>query len=210
LGPRFSSADVKEAIEAFQFSGSVEIKQHEDVEDRVAQLLASGEVVARFKGREEFGARALGNRSLLADPSNPDVVKLINSMIKCRDFWMPFATSMTDKQAKSCLVNPKNIASPYMILTFGSTEMIRDFRSGAHPYDLTVRPQVVYRDWNPDYYRLIELFAAKSGKNGGLLNTSFNLHGYPLVGTPKDALDVFERSGLRHLALEDWLVSKKV
>lgn len=210
LGPRFTNEEVRTAIESFRFSGQVEIQLCPDIEERVASLLASGEVVARFKGREEFGARALGNRSLLADPSNPEVVKLINSMIKCRDFWMPFATSMTDKQAKACLVNPKNVASPYMILTFGSTPMIRDFQSGAHPYDRTVRPQVVYREWNPDYYRLIELFAEKTGKNGGLLNTSFNLHGFPLVGTPLDALDVFERSGLRHLALESWIVSKKV
>jgi carbamoyltransferase len=86
--------------------------------------------------------------------------------------------------------------------------MIGDYKAGAHPYDLTVRPQVVYRDWNPDYYRLIECFQEKSGKRGGVLNTSFNLHGYPLVSTPTDALDVLERSGLRHLALEDWLISK--
>jgi carbamoyltransferase len=208
LGPRFSSDDARQAIEEFRFSGPVEYKRIDDIEARVAELLAGGEVVARFKGREEFGARALGNRSLLADPSNPDVVKTINNMIKCRDFWMPFATSMTDKQAEHCLVNPKHIASPYMILTFDSTAMIRDYKAGAHPYDLTVRPQVVYQDWNPDYYRLIECFQEKSGKRGGVLNTSFNLHGFPLVSTPSEALDVFERSGLRHLAVENWLVSK--
>lgn len=208
LGPQFTSEDAKAAIGSFNFSGSVECRRIEDIETTVAELLAAGNVVARFKGREEFGARALGNRSLLADPSNPDVVKTINNMIKCRDFWMPFATSMTDKQAEKCLKNPKHIASPYMILTFDSTDMIRDYKAGAHPYDLTVRPQVVYRDWNPDYYRLIETFQEKSGKRGGVLNTSFNLHGYPLVSTPADALEVFERSGLQHLAIEDWLVSK--
>lgn len=208
LGPQFSSDDAKSAIESFKFSGPVEFRKVGDIESTVAELLAAGNVVARFKGREEFGARALGNRSLLADPSNPDVVKTINNMIKCRDFWMPFATSMTDTQAERCLKNPKHIASPYMILTFDSTDMIRDYKAGAHPYDLTVRPQVVYRDWNPDYYRLIECFQEKSGKRGGVLNTSFNLHGYPLVSTPTDALDVLEGSGLRHLAIEDWLISK--
>ena len=95
-----------------------------------------------------------------------------------------------------------------MILTFDTTDRIRDFKAGAHPYDLTVRPQVVERDWNPSYYRLIEEFEHLSGKRGGVLNTSFNLHGHPLVSSPGDALDVFERSGLRYLAIENYLLSK--
>lgn len=208
LGPRYSNDDVAAALAAYKFDTAIEVTRLDDIETRAAELLAAGNVVARFKGREEFGARALGNRSLLADPSNPDVVKTINSMIKCRDFWMPFATSMTDTQAEHCLINPKNVASPYMILTFDATAMIHDFKAGAHPYDHTVRPQVVYRDWNPDYYRLIERFEQVSGKHGGVLNTSFNLHGFPLVSTPTDALDVFSRSGLRHLAIENHLISK--
>ena len=172
-------------------------------------MLAQGKVVARFRGREEFGARALGNRSILADPSNTEVIKVINSMIKCRDFWMPFATSMTDRQAMECLVNPKHVSAPYMVLTFDSTERISDFKAGAHPYDLTVRPQVVERDWNPSYYDLIEEFERVSGKRGGVLNTSFNLHGHPLVSAPLDALEVFDRSGLEYLAIESFLLSKR-
>ncbi len=201
---------MKRAINDFAFQRPVKVEEVADIELRIARLLAAGHVVARFKGREEFGARALGNRSLLADPSNPDVIKIINNMIKCRDFWMPFATSMTDEQAKNGLVNPKNIASPYMILTFDSTDLISDYKAGAHPYDLTVRPQVVYSDWNPDYYRLINYFQDISGKRGGVLNTSFNLHGFPLVSTPTDALDVFERSGLNYVAIENHLVSKSI
>jgi len=209
FGKSYSNAEVKAAIDRFDFSATVASEYCEDPERRVAELLAAGEVVARFCGREEFGARALGNRSLLADPSNPEVIKVINSMIKCRDFWMPFATSMTDRQAADCLVNPKGVAAPYMILTFDTTERIRDFKAGAHPYDLTVRPQVVYRDWNPTYYRLIEEFERLSGKRGGVLNTSFNLHGHPLVSSPADALDVFDRSGLKFLAIENYLVRKE-
>ncbi|MCW5969298.1 MAG: hypothetical protein KIT57_12360 [Blastocatellales bacterium] len=209
FGGSYDNDEVKAAIDAFAFSSSVECRKSDDIEREAAELLASGEAVARFRGREEFGARALGNRSILADPSNTDVIKVINSMIKCRDFWMPFATSMTDRQAQGCLVNPKGVRAPYMILTFDSTGLIRDFKAGAHPYDLTVRPQVVERDWNPDYYRLIEEFERISGKRGGVLNTSFNLHGYPLVSAPVDALDVFDRSGLKHLAIEDYLLRKE-
>lgn len=208
FGKAYGNEEVKRAIDGFRFSSGVRCEYEEDIERRVAELLAAGEVVARFRGREEFGARALGNRSLLADPSRLETVKVINSMIKCRDFWMPFATSMTDRQAERCLVNPKGVRAPYMILTFDSTEMIDDFKAGAHPYDLTVRPQVVERDWNPSYYRLIEEFERISGKRGGVLNTSFNLHGHPLVSAPRDALDVFDRSGLKFLAIEDYLLTK--
>lgn len=95
-----------------------------------------------------------------------------------------------------------------MILTFDSTERIDDFKAGAHPYDLTVRPQVVDPEWNPSYHRLIEEFERVSGRRGGVLNTSFNLHGHPLVSAPVDALDVFNRSGLEYLAIEDFLLSK--
>ncbi len=208
FGKGYSNEEVKAAVDNFRFECPVFCERVDDIELRVAELLAAGEVVARFKGREEFGARALGNRSILADPSNNEVIKVINSMIKCRDFWMPFATSMTDHQADSCLINPKKVEAPYMILTFDSTDRIRDFKAGAHPYDLTVRPQVVYPDWNPDYYRLIEEFERVSGKKGGVLNTSFNLHGHPLVSSPEDAFDVFNRSGLKYLAIESYLLRK--
>jgi carbamoyltransferase len=206
FGRAYTNEEVKSALD--RFDGEASIERVGDIERRAAELLAAGEVVARFRGREEFGARALGNRSLLADPSNTDLVRVINSMIKSRDFWMPFATSMTDHQAASCLVNPKGIDAPYMVLTFDSTDRISDFKAGAHPYDRTVRPQVVHREWNPSYYRLIEEFERISGRRGGVLNTSFNLHGHPLVSSPEDALDVFARSGLKYLAIEDYLVSK--
>jgi carbamoyltransferase len=208
FGGSYSNCEVLAAVDGFPFSGPVDCQYLEDIETAVAALLAGGSVVARFKGREEFGARALGNRSILADPSNVEVIKVINSMIKCRDFWMPFATSMTDRQAAECLINPKRIPAPYMIMTFDSTERIRDFKAGAHPYDLTVRPQVVCREWNESYYRLIEEFERRSNKRGGVLNTSFNLHGHPLVSSPKDALEVFDRSGLQYLAIENYLLRK--
>jgi len=103
--------------------------------------------------------------------------------------------------------NPKGVPSPYMILAFPSTERIDEFRAGTHPYDLTVRPQTVDRDWNPDYHRLISLFAEQTGR-AVILNTSFNLHGYPIVSGPREAVRVFEHSGLRHLALGSFLLSK--
>jgi carbamoyltransferase len=183
------------------------IEQLPDIERVVADLLAAGHVVARCKGRMEFGARALGNRSILADPANPQVIRIINDMIKNRDFWMPFASSMLAERQHEYIVNPKNVPSPYMILAFPSTGKVEEFRAGAHPYDLTVRPQTVDRQWNPDYHRLISLFAERTGK-AVVLNTSLNLHGFPMVGGAKDAVHVFEHSGLPHLALGSYLLSK--
>lgn len=199
----------EEEIEAViaPLRASCRIERHDDIERVVADHLAAGAVVARCKGRMEFGARALGNRSILADPANSRVIRIINDMIKNRDFWMPFASSMLAERQDEYILNPKQIPSPYMILAFPSTDKVDQFRAGAHPYDLTVRPQTVEQSWNPDYHRLISLFAERTGK-GIVLNTSLNLHGYPMVGGAKDAVHVFLNSGLQHLALGQYFISK--
>lgn len=179
----------------------------EDIEAETARLLAEGQVVARYKGKSEFGARALGNRSILADPTKSHVIREINEMIKSRDFWMPFAPSMLPEAAREYLVNPKRIEAPYMILAFDTTEKRSDLPAALHPYDFTARPQVVTKEMNPDYYRLIGEFQKRTGR-GAILNTSFNLHGFPIVDSPEDAVDVLQRSGLRCLALGNYMVRK--
>jgi carbamoyltransferase len=185
------------------------VRRFDDIETEVARLLSIGEVVARVKGREEFGARALGNRSILAHPCDFRVVQHINKMIKSRDFWMPFAPSILDRRAGDYIENPKELSSPYMMLTFGGTPLGREELSAAcHPYDGTLRPQILERSYNPDYYRLIEAFEGLTGI-GGVLNTSCNLHGEPIVSSPEDAIRTFENSGLLHLALGQHLISKK-
>jgi carbamoyltransferase len=157
----------------------------------------------------EFGARAPGNRSILANPSDHRVVPLINTMIKSRDFWMPFAPSILAERAADYLVNPKKLASPYMMLAFPTYPKRRDEITAAiHPYDGTARAHVVEQAWNPDYHRVIREFERRTGI-GAVLNTSFNLHGEPLVASAEDALDTFERSALPHLALDRWLISKR-
>ena len=209
LGAVYDNETIKSQIENFKFSNSVVIDKKDDIEDAVADLLAQGEIVARFSGREEFGARSLGNRSILSDPSKLENIVKINHMIKQRDFWMPFAGSMTDRQAEINLNNPKNHFAPYMIITMDPKVDSSKFRAATHPQDHTIRPQVVKEDWNPGYYKLIELFERKTGRSSGVLNTSFNLHGFPIVSSPNDAMTVFEKSGLRHLALGDYLLSKQ-
>jgi carbamoyltransferase len=206
-GPEYDDEQIARACGEYSFNNRVSIERVERIEETTAELLARGEVVARFSGREEFGARALGNRSILADASRPEVVKVLNDAIKSRDFWMPFAPSVLDRRQDDYFVNPKKVAAPYMMMSFDSTKRIDEFRAACHPYDLTLRPQVVYRDWNPAFYALLESFERKTGR-GILLNTSFNLHGYPIVSHPADALRVFDESGLMNLAIGGYLLKK--
>ncbi len=183
------------------------VEKPADLETTVADMLARGEVVARAGGRLEFGARALGNRSILADPTRQDVVRIINDMIKNRDFWMPFAPAMLAERSDEYVVNPKKMDAPYMIMTFDTTEKVGEFPAGVQPYDRTARPQFVHRDQNPEFHKIISRFAEKTGR-AVVLNTSFNLHGYPIVCTAADAVDVLERSGLENLAVGEYLIRK--
>jgi len=157
----------------------------------------------------EFGARALGNRSILANPSDPRVVPLINRMIKNRDFWMPFAPTVLKERADEYLVNPKGLDSPYMMLAMPTPSTARTALAAAiHPHDGTARPQILDESWNPEYHAVIREFERRTGV-GAVLNTSFNLHGEPVVCSAGDAVDTFERSGLPHLAIGHWLISRK-
>jgi len=208
LGTDSNENEIDDAIRMFPFAARVSVREHDDVEKIVADLLSRGEIVARMKGRSEFGARALGNRSILADPSRREAIHTINEMIKCRDFWMPFAPSVLAERSHEYFRKPKPMDAPYMIVTFDTYEVKRSCISAAiHPYDHTGRPHEVSEAANPEYYRLLKYFEALTGECL-ILNTSFNLHGEPVVSSPKDALRVFDRSGLQHLALGNFLISK--
>jgi carbamoyltransferase len=205
-GPESCEADIERALQAG--GEGLIVQQPADIAAYAAGRLAQGEIVARFAGRAEFGARALGNRSILAHPGDPKAVRRINDQIKSRDFWMPFACSILKRRADDYLVNPKRIAAPYMMLTFPTTARSAEIEAGLHPYDRTCRPQIVDPEWNPEYHRLIEAFESLTG-TGAVLNTSFNLHGEPIVNTPEEALDVLRRSGLRCLIVGDKWVEKQ-
>ncbi len=209
-GPLYESKDIKSRIEKYHRKNEVVFECFEhNINKKVAKLLSEGKVVARFCGREEMGARSLGNRAILANPTDPEVITLINKMIKKRDFWMPFASSIKVERRHEYIVNDKNIDSPYMILTFDtSDEGKKKLNAGTHPQDNSIRPQEVSKENNFQYWDLINEFEEITGQ-GGVLNTSFNLHGFPIVHTPEQALDVLLDSGLTCLQLEDFIVYKK-
>lgn len=212
LGRGFSSEHVEQMIARDGLEASFDIERFETddaVATRVATLLAQDEIVARCCGREEWGARALGNRSILCNPSGFQNIERLNSKIKCRDFWMPFTPSLLAEEMDRYVVNPRGVFAPYMAITFDSTPLARQhFAAAVHPRDFTVRPQAVVEEWNPDYHRLIAKFRDLTGI-GGLLNTSFNLHGEPNVSTPEDAIRTVRNSGLDYVLIENILFRKK-
>ena len=209
LGNGFTREEIDSGIKSMDLAGKYNVKSFEDINEAAAELLASGEIVARFSGNMEWGARALGNRSILLDPRRVDKVKELNSAIKRRDFWMPFAPTILAERQSDYIENPNNVKSPHMMKAFHSTERgQKDIPAALHPYDGTCRPQILEKRANPEYYDLIKKFESLTGV-GGLLNTSFNLHGDPIVCTPQDAVSTLERSGLEILILGNYIVSKK-
>jgi carbamoyltransferase len=209
LGPDLADEDVERALRSRDVVSRHRVSEPASIEARIGELLVSDGIVARCAGRMEFGARALGNRSILANPSDRRVVDVINRMIKNRDFWMPFAPTILREREADYLVNPRGLASPYMMLAFPTNPKRRDeIAAAVHPADGTARAHILDEGWNPGYHRVIREFERRTGI-GAVLNTSFNLHGEPLVCTAEDALDTFERSGLPHLALGRFLISKK-
>ena len=206
FGPSHSEDSVKQAIDKHaKPDWNVRKVKPSDV----AELIANGDVVSRF-GLEsmEFGARALGNRSIIADPRRPDVIHHINKLVKMRDFWMPFAPSILAERENDYMINPKGIDGRFMAVGFDSTELAKEhLPAGLHPFDRSARPQIVHKEDNPSYHALIKAFEDLT-RIGALMNTSFNIHGEPIVGTPDDAFDTFARCGLHHLLIGEWLISK--
>lgn len=176
----------------------------------VAKILSEGNILALVRKREEFGARALGNRSIIASPNDPEVVKVINEAIKNRDFWMPFALSIMADHTEDYLVNPKKLDSPYMTIGFDTLDKkYNNIKAGTHPYDRTCRPQILTKEANPEYYDLINEFY-KLTNIPGVLNTSLNLHGDPICSTLKDVHYTFKNSGLNYLYINDNYLIKKI
>ncbi len=174
----------------------------------VAERLAKGRVVGRCGGRMEFGARSLGNRSIIADARSDKMIRTINDKIKNRDFWMPFAPAMLKERASKYLVNPKNLSAPYMTIAFETQEIAKQHLAAAiHPVDHTARPQLVDKEQNPDFHALITEFERLTGV-GAVLNTSFNLHGEPIVRSAEDAYRVFELTDIDDLWVGGVLISK--
>jgi len=204
FGSSFSNEEIEESLKKHHLLDKAEYI--DDIDVAVGELLAKdSNIVARFSGQMEWGPRGLGNRSIIANPSDHAVVRKINHAIKMRDFWMPFGPSILESRMQDYVVNPIN--APYMILSFDTTEKRNEMTAAIHPYDLTCRPQTVSSDYNPGYEKVLKSFESKTGI-GAVLNTSFNLHGNPIVWSPEIAIDTFNNSELDVIALGNYLLKK--
>jgi carbamoyltransferase len=201
LGPEFGDDDIERTLLAYKLP----VLKHPHIAGITAQLLAKGHIVGWFQGRMEFGPRALGNRSILADPRDVAMRDRVNECVKFREGWRPFAPSCLAERAAE-FFSPA-APSPYMILTFDVKEGQRAVIPAVTHADNSARVQTVRRDQNPRYYDLIEAFADLTGVPV-VMNTSFNLRGEPIVCTPKDAIRTFYSSGLDYLVLGDYVIAK--
>ena len=176
----------------------------------IIERLVDGEILGIFNDRAEFGARALGNRSILARPDLKGTVKKINEAVKNRDFWMPFAVTILSEHHKKFIINKKSLKSSHMTMGFDTIKKnLKFIMSGTHPYDETVRPQILEKEFNPKYYDLIYRFYKRT-KIPALLNTSLNLHGKPTVNNLKQAIYTLNNSNLDCLVVNyKYLIIKK-
>jgi carbamoyltransferase len=171
-----------------------------------AKLLAEGHVIGWFQGRSEFGPRALGNRSLLADPRNPQIKDKLNIQVKHRQAFRPFAPVVLAERAHEIFEDHRD--SPFMLLAEAVKPEWRDRIPGVVHVDGTARVQTIREDQNPRLYRLLKEFDRLTGVPV-LVNTSFNVKGEPIVETPADAIHCFLTTGIDYLILHDMIMSKR-
>jgi len=205
-GPKFSGQEIREALAGM----NLRCQETSDIAQEVAKRLADGEVVGWFQGRAEWGPRALGNRSLLADPRRPDMKDVLNARIKKREPFRPFAPSILKEYAHEWFILPRDcesLSAEFMLIAVD----VRKGRESAIPavthVDGTSRIQLVNRETNPLYHELISNFYRLTGVPL-VLNTSFN-ENEPIVCSPQDAVGTFLRTKMDCLAMGDFLISKR-
>jgi carbamoyltransferase len=203
LGPEFSDAQCAEMLEGA--GARFETLEDADLLRKTAALLAEGNVVGWFQGRMEFGPRALGARSILADPRDPKMRDTLNMKIKFREGFRPFAPSVLADKASEWF--DIDCDSPYMLLVAQVREGKRVIPSVTH-VDNSARLQTVTREESPLYYDLIKEFEKLTGVPI-VINTSFNVRGEPIVCTPKDAYLCFMRTNMDYLVVGHHLLDKK-
>ena len=182
--------------------------REEDLLDATARLIDEGKVVGWFQGRMEFGPRALGSRSLVADARNPKMKDIINAKVKFREAFRPFAPSVLKEHAHEYFEMPAGLDAPYMLLVPKVRPEKRAVLPAITHKDGTGRVQTVTEEENGRYYRLIKTFAARTGVPV-VINTSFNVRGEPIVCTPQDAINTFVNTGIDVVVMGNYLVREK-
>jgi carbamoyltransferase len=205
LGREYDRFDVDEAFRPWSTRMATRRRRAENVFRETARLLADGRVVGWFQGRSEFGPRALGNRSILADPRDPGMKDRINKRVKHRQAFRPFAPAVLAEKAHEYFEGEEE--SPFMLLVKTVRPEVRDKVPAIVHVDGTARVQTVREQDNPFFYGLLRAFEDRTGVPV-LLNTSFNIRGDPIVEAPLDAMECFLYTHLDALVIHDWVVRK--
>jgi len=200
LGPKYSKSEIEMELK----KSNLKFEYYSDIEGIAAELISEGYIIGWFQGRMEFGPRALGNRSILANPTNPKIADKVND-IKHRERWRPLAPSILEEKVGKYFEKP--YPSPFMSLTFQvKKEKQKEIPAVTH-IDGSARVQTVNRRSNPQFYKLIKEFKKLSGVPL-VLNTSFNDKDEPIVMSPKDAIASYKNMALDFLIIGNYLVKK--
>jgi carbamoyltransferase len=207
-GPGFSNSEINGALQVSRLAtGNYSITELPEPElmQRTAEIIADGKILGWFQGRAEWGPRALGNRSIVADPRRPEMKDTLNRRIKHREIFRPFAPSILAESTAEYF--EKSYPSPFMTLAYSVRPEKRDSIPAPTHVDGTGRLQTVSRDANPRYWQLIKAFQNLTGVPV-VLNTSFN-DNEPIVCRPEEAIDCFQRTQMDALVLGDFLIQRQ-
>lgn len=205
LGKEYSKDEIE--ITFLHYGEKIQVAECADVFTKAASSIAKGKIVGWFQGRSECGPRALGNRSILADPRDPGMKDHLNAMVKFRESFRPFAPSVIWEYQQEYF--DLDIPSPYMLMVSTILEDKRHLIPSVTHVDGTGRLQTVLRELNPSFYKLIEKFNEITGVPI-VLNTSFNIQGEPIVETPGDAIRCFLGTGIDELYISNYLIQKLI
>ena len=204
LGPSYSTAEISAAIA--ESSDRVQIHRHSNFEETcavAARLIAQGHVIAWYRGAMEYGPRALGHRSILADPGHPEMRDRINAMVKMREAFRPFAPAVSLEQVHRWFDVPALTELPYMTAIVDVREDCADQLPAITHVNRTARVQTVSRNDDAEFHALLQAVGRETGQEM-VLNTSFNVKGQPIVNTPRQAIDTFLATGIEFLFLDNF------
>lgn len=206
LGCQYSLEQIECVIDAFNDRINVQRLTSDQVVEKTAKSLSRGHIIARFEGGSEYGSRALGNRSILADPSFAHMKDVVNARVKFRESFRPFAPVIPEEDLS--IVFKQNAPSPFMLLVSEIKSEYQAQMPAITHYDGTGRVQTVTRENNPYFYNVCRTLSALRSGPPILLNTSFNVAGQPIVETPEEAIETFLSTDIDYLCLEDYWISK--
>ncbi|HXE04700.1 MAG TPA: carbamoyltransferase C-terminal domain-containing protein [Bryobacteraceae bacterium] len=209
LGPAYCQQDIDGALKSF--GDSIEVEHFDSLEQtcaKAAGLMASGHVLAWYRDRMEFGPRALGNRSIIADPGRAEMRDRVNAMVKMREAFRPFAPAVSEEQVHQWFDVPPGTKLPYMIVTVDVRKPYRDQLPAITHVNGSARVQTVSATSNPAFHALLRAMGKATGREM-VLNTSFNVKGQPIVNTPEEAVETFLRTGIDFLFVGNAMVSRR-